>query len=60
MGDQIPEIVENPLWVVVEGSSRKFHSGVKKAQDWVVDQLVDIFHTTHKTKTQQMTRNWGQ
>ncbi len=29
-------------------------SGVKKAHDWVVDQLPDLFHTTHKVKTQQV------
>jgi hypothetical protein len=29
------------------------HSGAKKAHDWVVDQLVDLFRITHKVKTQQ-------
>jgi hypothetical protein len=52
MGAQIPVIDENPLAAC---GSRKFqldamgdhlctctvHSGVKKAHDWVVDQLVD-------------------
>ena len=23
------------------------HSGVKKDHDWVVEQIVDLFHTTH-------------
>jgi hypothetical protein len=27
-----------------------FHSGVKKAHDWVVDQLVDLFRTTNTMK----------
>ena len=35
------------------------HSGVKKAHDWVVDQLADLFRTTHKAKTQQVIRNRG-
>ncbi len=36
------------------------HSGVKKAHDWVTDQIVDLFHTTHKVKTQLVTRIRGQ
>ena len=32
------------------------HSGAKKAHDWAVDQLADLFHTTDKTKTQQVIR----
>ena len=28
------------------------HSGVKKDHDWVVDQIDDLFRTTHKVKTQ--------
>ena len=36
------------------------HSGVKKAHDWVVDQLVDLFHTTPKVKTQRVARSRGQ
>ncbi len=28
------------------------HSGAKKAHDWMVDQLADLFHTTHKVQTQ--------
>ena len=31
--------------------------GTKKAHDWVVDQLADLFHTTHKDKTQQVARS---
>jgi hypothetical protein len=27
------------------------HSGAKKAHDWVVDQIADLFHTTHTVKT---------
>jgi len=71
MGAQIPVIEEKPLAV---GGCRKFkidalgdhlctctaHSGVKKAHDWVVDQLVDLFRTTHRVKTQQVVKNRGQ
>ncbi len=65
MGAQIPVIVEKPLTVC---GYRKFkidalgdhlctctpHSGVKKAHDWSVDQLADLFRTTHRVKTQQV------
>ncbi len=36
------------------------HSGAKKAHDWAVDQLADLFCTTHKVKTQQVVKNRGQ
>jgi hypothetical protein len=36
------------------------HSGVKKSHDWTVDQLPDLFHKTHKVKTQQVVQSWGQ
>jgi hypothetical protein len=36
------------------------HSGVKKTHDWTVDQISDLFRTTHKVKKQQMTGNRGQ
>jgi hypothetical protein len=36
------------------------HSGVKKVHDWEVDQLADLFRTTHKVKTQQVVKNRGQ
>ena len=29
------------------------HSGTQKNHDWTVNQLPDLFHTTHKVKTQQ-------
>ncbi len=35
------------------------HSGVKKAHDWAVDQLADLFRTTHKVKTQHVTEIRG-
>jgi hypothetical protein len=35
------------------------HSGVKKALDWVVEQLVDLFHVTHHTNTQHVTKSRG-
>ena len=70
MGDQIPVIDENPLATC---GCRKFHldaigdhlctctphSGAKKAHDWTVDQLDDLFRTTHHTKTQHVTKNRG-
>jgi hypothetical protein len=70
MDTQIPVITENPL---VSSGCRKFlldvmgdhlctctgHSGTKKAHDWVVEKLDDLFHTTHKVKTQHVTKNRG-
>ncbi len=70
MGDQIPVIEEQSL---AGCGCRKFrvdalgdhictcttHSGTKKAHDWVVDQLADLFRTTHKAKTQQVVKNQG-
>ncbi len=67
---QIPVIVENPLAAC---GCRKFqlhvmgdhlctctaHSGSKKAHDWVVDQLTDLFHTTHTVKRQHVTKSRG-
>ncbi len=38
----------------------KSHSGAKKAHDWAVDQLADLFRTTHKVKTQQVVKSRGQ
>jgi hypothetical protein len=36
------------------------HSGTKKAHDWTVDQITDLFRTTHKVKTQQVVKSRGQ
>ncbi len=36
------------------------HSGAKKANDWSVDQLSDLFRTTHRVKTQQVVKSHGQ
>ena len=36
------------------------HSSSKKAHDWTVERLSDLFHTTHRVKTQQVTKNRGQ
>ncbi len=36
------------------------HSGAKKAHDWMVDQVADLFRTTHKVKTQQVVKSRGQ
>jgi hypothetical protein len=71
MGVQIPVITEKSLAVC---GYRKFqvdelgdhlctctaYSGVKKAHDWTVDQLADLFLTTHKSKTQQVVKTRGQ
>ena len=67
---QIPVITEKPL---VTCGCRNFYldvigdhlctcttqSGVKKSHYWVVEQLVDIFHTTHTVKTQNATKIRG-
>jgi hypothetical protein len=69
MGDQIPVIAEKPLAAC---GCRKFHldtmgdhlctctvhSGSKKT-DLVVEQLTDLFRTTHKVKTQHVTKSRG-
>ena len=71
MGAQIPGIAEKPLAAC---GCRKFqidclgdhlctctaHSGAKKAHDWAVDQIADLFRTTLKVKTQQVARSRGQ
>ena len=71
MGAQITLITEKPLPAC---GCRKFqidplgdhlctctaHSGAKKAHDWAVDQLADLFRTTHKVKTQQVAKSRGQ
>jgi hypothetical protein len=36
------------------------HSGAKKTHDWMVDQLTDLFLTTHKVKTHQVVKSRGQ
>ncbi len=70
MGAQIPVIVEKPL---ASCGCRKFqldamgdhlctctaHSGAKKAHDWAVEQLADLFRTTHTTKMQHVTKSRG-
>ncbi len=71
MGAQIPTIAEKPLATC---GCRKFqldplgdhlntcttHSGAKKTHDWMVDQLTDLFRTTHKVKTQEVVKIRGQ
>jgi hypothetical protein len=71
VGAQIPLLAEMPLSAC---GCRKFqidplgyhlctctaHSGAKKARDWAVDQIADLFRTTHKVKTQQVARSRGQ
>ena len=72
MGAQIPVIAEKPLATC---GCRKFqleagplgdhlntctaHSGAKRAHDWMVDQLADLFRTTHKVKTQHVVKSRG-
>jgi hypothetical protein len=70
MGAQIPAIAETPL---AGCGCRKFHidplgdhlrmctahSGAKKAHDWAVEQIADLFRTTHKAKTRQVARIRG-
>ena len=70
MVTQNPVIAENPLATC---GCRKFqldplgdhlntcttHSGAKKTHDWAVDQLADLFRTTHKAKTQQVIKSRG-
>ncbi len=70
-GTRVPALEELPLSVC---GCKKFtvdtlcdhvstcttHSGTKKAHDWVVDQLVDLFRTTHRVKTQRVVRSRGQ
>jgi hypothetical protein len=70
MGVQIPVITEKPLSTC---GYRKFqldsmgdhlctctgHSGAKKGHDWVVEQLSDLFRTTHKVKTQHVNKSRG-
>jgi hypothetical protein len=67
---QIPVITEKSL---VTCGCRKFqldvmgdhvctctvHSGAKKAHEWAVQQLADLFRSTHRTKTQHVTKNRG-
>jgi hypothetical protein len=71
VGAQIPVIPEKSL---VTCGWRKFqldplgdhlntcttHSGAKKTHDWMVDQITDLFRTTHKVKTQQVIKSRGQ
>jgi hypothetical protein len=71
MGAQIPVIDEKPLSacgckmfqldaLVDHLCTRTSHSGAKKAHDWMVDQIADLFRTTHKIETQQVARSQGQ
>ncbi len=36
------------------------HSGAKKAHDWAVEQLTDLFCLTHRIKNPQVTKSRGQ
>jgi hypothetical protein len=43
----------------IHNSTCTAHSGTKKAHDWTVDQLADLFRTTHRVKTQQVVKIHG-
>ena len=71
MGDQIPVIPEKSLttcgWSKFQLdplgdhlNTCTVHSGAKKTHDWMVDQIADLFRTTHKVKTQQVIKSRGQ
>ena len=36
------------------------HSGSRKTHDWEVQQLADLFRTTHRVKTERVVRSRGQ
>jgi hypothetical protein len=71
VGANIPALAELPLSAC---GCRKFQidtlgdhlctctarSGAKKAHDWAVDQIPNLFRTTHKVKTQQVAKSRGQ
>jgi hypothetical protein len=70
MGAQIPVIAEKPLAACGCRKSQldamgnhlctcTAHSGAKKAHDWAVEQLADLFRTTHRTKMQHVTKSRG-
>jgi hypothetical protein len=73
MGSQIPVIAEKPLvscgfrkfQIDAMGDhlcTCTDYSGAKKDHNWEVDQLTDLFAlflTTHKVKTQHVTKNRG-
>ena len=48
------------LLVTISVPSCTSHSDAKKAHEWSVDQITDLFRTTHKVKTQQLAKNRGQ
>ncbi len=47
------------MWCVDHLCTCTTPSGAKKAHDWSVDQLADLFRTTHKAKTQQVVKVRG-
>jgi hypothetical protein len=68
VGAKIPALAELPLsacgckFFAIDAlgdhvSTCTAHSGAKKAHDWAVEQLADLFRTTHKVKTQQVVRS---
>ena len=71
VGATVPALVESPLSgcgckkFVVDTlgdhvATCTAHSGAKKAHDWAVQQLADLFRTTHKVKTERVVRKRGQ
>ena len=70
LGAPIPELVDKPLAdcgcckFQIDSLGDNFgtctaHSGAKKAHDWTVEQIDDLFRTTHKVKTQQVVKSRG-
>jgi hypothetical protein len=67
---KIPDLTEIPLWScgcknfavdALDDHVRTCtaHSGGKKDHDWAVEELADLFRTTHRVKTQQVVRSRG-
>jgi hypothetical protein len=40
--------------------TRTAHSGAKKAHNWAVDQIANLFRTNHNVKTQRVASSRGQ
>ena len=47
------------LLVIIYICTCTAHSRVKKGHDWAVDQLAELFRTTHKVKTQHVAKSRG-
>jgi hypothetical protein len=56
LGLRLQEVSDRYAW----GPPLHLQRVTKKAHDWAVDQIADLFRTTHKVKTQQVARSRGQ